>query len=327
MANKASSRAVAQRKASPNQENLTESNKRRNRILKSQIVKQIMFYFSDENLRSSRFMQKTLERGEMTLSVLMSFNKLKELTQEKNLIIKALKRCSDRIRFDEKSENISCLVDIRQINDCDSQEIDERTLYIENLSQYWTIDNLREYFSKYGKVLIVNLPRFPNTKSHKGYAFVQFEKIESVTNALESNIKNVDESYKELLEILKLHFDLEKPPEMFKFDASIFDVLIKSNKNRNYRNKPSVVDEDAEDNDTSLQNMSILPKKDWKLLKNYYIYIQKNLDLNKKMYLNNIFSLNSIQNSDEITLRIIIKPKFSSIATEFHIKVIFILLS
>lgn len=41
-------------------------------------------------------------------------------------------------------------------------------------------DTLRKLFSKYGKVVHVSLPRNPNTREFKGFAFIEFSTVQAV---------------------------------------------------------------------------------------------------------------------------------------------------
>ncbi|KAL3674065.1 hypothetical protein V7S43_000016 [Phytophthora oleae] len=55
-----------------------------------------------------------------------------------------------------------------------NQEADVRTIYIDNFSVVDDHDSLRRTFVKFGKVDLVSLPRFQQSKKFKGFGFVEF---------------------------------------------------------------------------------------------------------------------------------------------------------
>ncbi|KAG1693386.1 hypothetical protein DVH05_023471 [Phytophthora capsici] len=55
-----------------------------------------------------------------------------------------------------------------------NQEADSRTIYIDNFSAADDHDSLRRTFAKFGKVNLVSLPRFQQSKKFKGFGFVEF---------------------------------------------------------------------------------------------------------------------------------------------------------
>ena len=61
----------------------------------------------------------------------MSFNRIKEQTNDKNLVEKCLIKCKDILEFDIETKNISPLQDLDLILEQSMTDIkDERTLYI-----------------------------------------------------------------------------------------------------------------------------------------------------------------------------------------------------
>lgn len=72
----------------------------------------------------------------------------------------------------------------------DLGEYDSKRLYLRNLSFQITEEELRETFSKYGKLTEVSIPRDKNKNSF-GYGFVSYETMESAIAALEIMDKKV----------------------------------------------------------------------------------------------------------------------------------------
>merc|ERR1712168_1625133 len=61
--------------------------------------------------------------------------------------------------------------------------VDERTVYVENIPSTSNHDTLKEIFSRFGKVEYVSLPKFKTTGDIKGFAFVEFADEESARRA------------------------------------------------------------------------------------------------------------------------------------------------
>jgi La-related protein 7 len=60
----------------------------------------------------------------------------------------------------------------------------ERTLYLENYNRSHDHDSLRKELSKYGKIQLVSMPRFKQSKKFKGFAFIEFGTKEAASNAM-----------------------------------------------------------------------------------------------------------------------------------------------
>ena len=63
------------------------------------------------------------------------------------------------------------------------KDVDERTIYIESLPSTANHDWLRDTFSAYGDIVYTSLPRYQSTGDLKGFAFVEFQTIESAEKA------------------------------------------------------------------------------------------------------------------------------------------------
>ncbi|GMF18143.1 unnamed protein product [Phytophthora fragariaefolia] len=61
---------------------------------------------------------------------------------------------------------------------------DTRTIYIDSFGPTDDHDSLRRTFSKFGKVNLVSLPRFPQSKKFKGFGFVEFSEQSSAEEAV-----------------------------------------------------------------------------------------------------------------------------------------------
>lgn len=153
----------------------------RKKALHAAILKQMEFYFSDANLSKDRFLSNLLKEDPyIDLNVFLSFNRIKELTTDSNRIAKAV----------ETSKMLSLSEDgtkIRRITPIISREnIDECTVYVQNLPPDSDHETLSSIFSQYGQVVYISIPRFKNNKKIKGFAFVEFDIPQSAKKCLKA---------------------------------------------------------------------------------------------------------------------------------------------
>ena len=147
--------------------------------LEQAVKKQIEFYFSDSNFRKDTFLRAAAEsdpEGYIPLTVLLTFNKLKALTTDTEIILDAIKD-SDIVAISEDRTKIKRISDLPTTDDSE-----KRTLYVKGYpisDADVTIESITETFSKYGKVLMVRM-RKTKEKEFKGSCFIEFEKIEDV---------------------------------------------------------------------------------------------------------------------------------------------------
>ncbi|XP_033097114.1 la-related protein 7-like [Anneissia japonica] len=149
--------------------------------LLSDIHEQLKFYFSDANLRKDRFLKQKTESnkdGYVAISVLLSFNKLKELTTDAEMVARAVKKST----FLQVSEDKKHLRRIKPLMP-PKYDIDDVTVYVECLPK--TVDHswLQKVFGSCGKVTYVSIPRYKSTGDIKGFAFIEFEKPEEARKA------------------------------------------------------------------------------------------------------------------------------------------------
>ncbi len=137
------------------------------------IRKQVEFYFSDSNYRKDTFLRAAAESdpdGFVPISVLLTFNKLKQLTTDADKVVEALK----------ESNILSMSNDLKKVKRLEPlPELDtsaDRTLYVKGYpldDEDVSIDTISNQFSEFGKVLYVRLRR-DNDKKFKGSCFIEF---------------------------------------------------------------------------------------------------------------------------------------------------------
>lgn len=159
-----------------------KQHKKRTKKIKAQLQQQIEFYFGNANLQKDRFMKQEISKhpeGYVAISTIASFNRMKQLTDDIKLVVKAMKMSS----MLEVSEDETMVR--RKTPVPEPKNVDAETIYVERLPPYADHDWVKEIFSKYGKVLYVSIPRFKHTGDIKGFAFVEFESAKEAQEAVQ----------------------------------------------------------------------------------------------------------------------------------------------
>ena len=79
-----------------------ETNETNAQLIYDFLKRQIEYYFSDLNYEKDSYLKsKEDENRYIDLDILMQFNKIKMMTQDKNILIKALKEQTDKIEFND----------------------------------------------------------------------------------------------------------------------------------------------------------------------------------------------------------------------------------
>ncbi|KAJ0252708.1 La-related protein 6A [Hirschfeldia incana] len=160
--------------------------------LKKKIIRQVEYYFSDENLPTDKFLlnaMKKNKKGFVPISTIATFHKMKKLTRDHALIVSALKESSFLVvSSDEKKvKRLSPLPEVR-----DPKIF---TVLVENLPEDHSDENIRAIFGKAGSIKSVSICD-PNAaeESEKGckkdkfirtrlHAFVEYETVEAAEEA------------------------------------------------------------------------------------------------------------------------------------------------
>lgn len=148
------------------------------------LQRQLEFYLSESNLRQDKFLQQSMdEHGFVPVRVFLSFNRLKAL------------KATERMILDEADK--SAVIKVDRARSCiapealpvlgEDDEADARTIYIDSFSATDDHDSLRRTFSEFGKVNLVSLPRFSQSKKFKGFGFVEFSEQAAVERAISAS--------------------------------------------------------------------------------------------------------------------------------------------
>ncbi|XP_048637364.1 la-related protein 6A isoform X1 [Brassica napus] len=160
--------------------------------LKQKIIRQVEYYFSDENLPTDKFLlnaMKKNKKGFVPISSIATFHKMKKLTRDLDLIVSALKESSFLVVSSDgkKVKRLSPLPEAR-----DPKVF---TVLVENLPEDHSDENIRAIFGKAGSIKSVSICD-PNAaeESEKGckkdkfirtrlHAFVEYETVEAAEKA------------------------------------------------------------------------------------------------------------------------------------------------
>lgn len=148
------------------------------------IKKQVEFYFSDSNFRKDTFLRAAAEtdpEGFVPIAVLLTFNRLKSLSSDANVIAAALKD-SDAVVVSEDNLKIRRAQPLPE-TDCSK----ECTLYVKGFpvdDSDVTIESITKQFSKYGHVNMVRLRKDVVSKGFKGSCFVEYSNANEVAAAV-----------------------------------------------------------------------------------------------------------------------------------------------
>jgi len=192
------------------------------------------------------------------------------------------------------------------------EEIDECTVYIEQIPINSTHDSLKLIFSKYGKVNYVSLPRYKKSRQIKQFCFIEFDDPASAQNVVTA-FKKIDgvlqgtsvkpENLLSITTFEKDDHDEEPPKKKAKLDCQEPEIIVPENKEEcddENVNKTSVKEaETAEDATTTespkkkkrkhkrrntaknklveehLMSMKVMRKNEWKKLRNAYLNLER----------------------------------------------------
>lgn len=110
---------------------------------------------------------------------------MRELTTDTNKIAKALQG-STMLKVSEDGKMVCRLTPINK-----KDNVDECTVYVQNLPSDADHDWLISIFSKYGPVAYVSIPRYKSNRKIKGFAFIEFDTPTSADKCLKVKRKEL----------------------------------------------------------------------------------------------------------------------------------------
>ena len=210
------------------------------------VIRQLEFYFSDENLSRDDFLLKTLNADDeksIKISEILKFKKIKELLSDidSNMLIQinyiqySIENHSNFIKLSTNRQKVKRIVDfnIKELNKI-KEDIDSRTLYIENLPLFCDNTMLIAVFNKYAEVKLVSIPKIND--HNKKIGFVTFstkqdaEKAMGINNIVPELFLKQKYSKKQAL-IVKYKSEWLKEKESYKENDKSIKCLIRNNNN------------------------------------------------------------------------------------------------
>ena len=265
------------------------------------IVTQTEFYLSDANLRHSKFLLPIYQKDPwIPLTLFLTFNKVSAMLSE---IVEP--DAGDDKKVEELVKALSYIEsDSIELSSCKTKvsrkspfiasspsDIDNRTVYAENLPPDADHESIRNIFLPYGEVVYVSIPKFKSGRS-KGFAFIEFKSSESVEKVVGDFTNVTVENKTELASVRTFNEEREETEvkqqpaiggkrknedgskQVVKRVKILEDVKDKSSKETN--------NVTAANNSTEIQ---VLSKILWKKLRNKYLDEQrKNLVAMKQTF-------------------------------------------
>ncbi|CAH0548128.1 unnamed protein product [Brassicogethes aeneus] len=330
-----------------NEKNSKKGGRHRKKQLYNSILQQMEFYFSTSNLSKDRFLSQLIsEDPYIELSVFLSFNKLKKLTENIEDIQKALSK-SELIELSEDKLKVKRKTPLKV-----KENVDECTIYVENIKSEADHDWVKTVFSEFGNVVYISIPKYKQSKANKGFAFVEFETESEAQSALQyfENIgckmpshvnpeelksiatfegpdQNAGEIENDENNAKKRKFsENECPPEKkLKTDDAEREKITETEKNtesekvtgeNENKKKKKLKKECKKKHYFKELGLQILSKKEWKKMRNKYLDLQKKKMKEFKQYLNrNRFSQRTFKKTENLE---IIENEETGLATKLE---------
>ncbi|XP_057948835.1 la-related protein 6A [Malania oleifera] len=163
--------------------------------LRDKIIKQVEYYFSDENLPTDKYMMgfvKKDKEGFVPIGVIASFRKMKKLVRDSSLIVVALRESSLLVVSSDGKK-------VKRLHPLPFTEIKDPklcTVLVENLPEDHSRENIWRIFGKVGNIknICIRNPQAidESTKggkmekliSNKIHALVEYETVEAAEKAV-----------------------------------------------------------------------------------------------------------------------------------------------
>ncbi len=152
--------------------------------LEDQLQHQLEFYLGDVNLRKDKFLRELLsknDKGYVELNEFLKFNKIKGLlesiptTKEKLEALANALSHSELLKVNKGQTRVKRKIPfMEKVSSQTQEQIDKKTVYIENIPEDINHETLAKIFSKCGKILHVSLPKYAESKTIKGFGFIEF---------------------------------------------------------------------------------------------------------------------------------------------------------
>ncbi|PRP83773.1 la-related protein 7-like [Planoprotostelium fungivorum] len=172
--------------ATPSTTTSNETNNAEPNNVRKQLLAQLEYYFSDENLARDKFLEKEFEKDEngqgyIPVELLATFQRVKRFTATID-DIKAAIRESTFLKLNKSGDKV------RRINPyiypLSEEQRERRTIYICYLPKHSTQESVRGIFGICGTIKRVDIPVDKKSGEIKGIAFVEFESRKQARRAI-----------------------------------------------------------------------------------------------------------------------------------------------
>jgi len=146
--------------------------------LRTAVMRQLEYYFSDENLTKDRFLLQEFAKDEsgqnyVNIEVLASFPRMKKLTMDIEEIKAAIKE-SSTLKLDKNGLKVKRKAPFHSTL-TEEQQLEQRTVYVSYLPKNSDKESVKGIFGICGDIRRIDLPTDKKTGEIKGIAFVEFE--------------------------------------------------------------------------------------------------------------------------------------------------------
>lgn len=117
--------------------------------------------------------------ADIELSTFIKFNKIRKLTLSTDDLAKAISK-SEVLQLSEDKSKVCRKTPVQE-----KENVDECTIYVENIKSDATHDWLKSVFSEFGNVAYISIPKYKNNNLNKGFAFIEFENEEDANKTLQ----------------------------------------------------------------------------------------------------------------------------------------------
>lgn len=165
--------------------------------LRIRVLKQVEYYFSDENLVRGKYLQKQIEKnneGWVHLNILVKFKRLAEICNDWKLIGKLLKNsnsCSIEVSDDKQRVRRIQNKPFLKKNPKNIAQLISRSAYVDGIPKDLEISDLMNFFEPYLAKHIIIRNYFDKTSmayKSKGSAFITFADREQCDDFLTKKI-------------------------------------------------------------------------------------------------------------------------------------------
>lgn len=140
--------------------------------------------------------------------MIASFNRMKALTEDLDIVRKAVGQ-SDMLRLSDDGARVKRTKPLPLTDTTDERSIYAKGFPVEEMS----IDRLKSFFSKFGKVNAVRLRRFKDTRDLKPSAFIEFAEesvAQSVAEKTDVKFSTADDAEPLVIMMKKAYFEKKK---------------------------------------------------------------------------------------------------------------------